>query len=141
MKRCSQANIAFSLQWVCGTVLAASTSAASPGASTTVDLVKTALGLAIVLAAIFACAWLARRVRDGAPSTRALVRVISQVILGSKQRLALVEVGENWILVGVTPAQISVLHVLPKEVAPDVIGARNQSSFAQIFQRSRARQE
>ncbi len=48
----------------------------------------------------------------------ALLRVISGVSLGPRERVVIVESGETWLILGVTASQISKLHELPRQTQP-----------------------
>lgn len=45
----------------------------------------------------------------------ALLRVISGVSLGPRERVVIVETGETWLILGVTAGQINKLHELPRQ--------------------------
>ncbi len=82
------------------------------------SLTEVTLALAVVLAAIFALAWLARRVRGVAGSASAL-GVLAEVRLGPKERAVLVKVGSEQLLLGVAPGRVATLHVLAQPIAID----------------------
>jgi flagellar protein FliO/FliZ len=69
--------------------------------------------LALVLAAIFAFAAIARRLRGVSRSGGVVIRVVAEVQLGPKERAVLLEAGGTRLLVGVAPGRVSTLHVLP----------------------------
>lgn len=48
----------------------------------------------------------------------ALLRIISAVSLGPRERVVIVETGETWLILGVTAGQISKLHELPCQTPP-----------------------
>ncbi|MBV8464896.1 MAG: flagellar biosynthetic protein FliO [Burkholderiales bacterium] len=75
--------------------------------------------LIIVLGAIFACAWLLRRIGPGQTGGSAQMRVISGVMVGAKERVVIVEVRDTWLVLGVTPAEVSTLHTMPKPADAD----------------------
>ena len=77
------------------------------------QLIRTLLGLAVVLLLLFALAWAARRwslpglvARSNGDEADAL-KVVAQVSLGMKERLVLVEVDGKRVLLGVVPGRIS----------------------------------
>ena len=72
------------------------------------------VALGLVLAAIAAFAWFLRRISPGAMGGRGWVRVVGGVMVGPKERVVLVEVGETWLLLGVAASSVNVLHTLPK---------------------------
>jgi len=81
-------------------------------------LLRMALGLILVIALILACAWLARR-SGMLPSQRhPLLRQIDHLSLGARAGVAVIEVQDTWLIVGVTPGQITTLHTLPAGTLP-----------------------
>jgi len=90
--------------------------AAPPGVA---SLGQVTLSLALVLAVIFAAAWVVRKSRAfGKPASGAL-DVIANLPLGQKERAVLIRVGTTQILLGVAPGRVSTLHVLTTPVTPD----------------------
>lgn len=89
--------------------------AGSPTPSVFEGLGQVTLALAAVLVAIFALAWLLRRVRAVAGRADALA-VLAEVRVGPKERAVLIKVGGSQLLVGVAPGQVSTLHVLEQPV-------------------------
>ena len=91
---------------------AAKTVASSPAAG----LTQVTLSLMLVLAAVFAAAWLVRRLRNfGRPGAGA-INIIADVALGTKERAVLIQVGAQQLLLGVAPGQVNTLHVLAEPV-------------------------
>jgi len=96
--------------------------AAGPGVPAPVGtggVASVTLALLVVLAAIFALAWLARRVRGFGNRVGNAIEVLADVPLGPKERAVLIKLGAEQILVGVAPGRVSALHVLrePVEIA------------------------
>lgn len=58
------------------------------------------------------------------------MKVISGISVGTRERILLVEVGDTWLVVGVTASQIRTLHTLPKDSAPDLAEAQAKPAFA-----------
>ena len=71
-----------------------------------------AFALIVVLGAIFAIAWLLRRMRIVGSRVGGAIDVLANVQLGQKERAVLLKVGSTQILVGVAPGQVNTLHVL-----------------------------
>ncbi|KWB34855.1 flagellar biosynthesis protein FliO [Burkholderia cepacia] len=76
-------------------------------------VLQTLVGLAVVIGLVFACAWLARRfgfqhVRRGGP-----LKVVSSVAVGAKESATIVEIGDTWLVLGVAPGNVRLLHALP----------------------------
>ncbi|WP_175794676.1 flagellar biosynthetic protein FliO [Burkholderia ambifaria] len=83
-------------------------------------VLQTLVGLAVVIGLVFGCAWLARRfgfqpARRGGP-----LKVVSSVGLGAKESATIVEIGDTWLVLGVAPGNVRLLHTLPagSAVAP-----------------------
>lgn len=77
-------------------------------------LLQALLALAVVLAALYAFLWLLRRFSPGQLGTQGIVRVVGGVMLGTRERLVVVEVGDQWLLLGVAAGQVSHLHTMPR---------------------------
>jgi flagellar biosynthesis protein FliP len=77
------------------------------------SIVQTVVGLAFVIALVFGCAWLARRFGLQPSRKTGLVRVVGGVSLGQKERIAVVEIGQTWLVVGAAPGSVRTLHVMP----------------------------
>ena len=83
------------------------------------QLVQVLGSLGVVLALVLALAWLARRLsRSRTAQTRGL-RLIGGISLGAKERIVLVQVGDQQLLVGVAPGCLQTLHVLPQPLTED----------------------
>ncbi len=84
------------------------------------SLGQVTLALALVLAAIFAAAWLLRRMRGFGKPSGATLDVLANLPVGPKERALLIRVGSTQILIGVAPGRVTTLHVLtePVDTAP-----------------------
>ena len=108
---------------VLGTAHAASGAAASPAIagnapaiSSGASLAQAGLGLFAVIALILGMAWLARRVglvRHG--TGNASIKVVNSLALSTRQKVVTVEVGDTWLVLGVSPNEIRPLHTLPAQ--------------------------
>ena len=75
------------------------------------------LGLLLVIGLIFVLAWLLRRVQQHSGMRgNGLIRLLASQAIGPRERLLLVQVGNEQVLLGLTPGQISPLHVLKEPV-------------------------
>ncbi|MGQ8918186.1 flagellar biosynthetic protein FliO [Pseudomonas lundensis] len=94
------------------------TTAAAPvvGSGIGGQLTQLVLGLLLVLGLIFGLAWLLRRVQHAGPRQGQVIELISSRALGARDRLVLVQVGNEQILLGLTPGRITPLHVLKEPV-------------------------
>lgn len=76
---------------------------------------QTTLGLLFVLALLMALAWVLKRAGfAGRASNNQFYKVLAVSSLGPKEKIALLEVGDTWLLVGMTPGSINTLHSMPK---------------------------
>jgi flagellar protein FliO/FliZ len=75
------------------------------------------VSLAAVLALVGALAWVAKKLRNGNRARGGLIEILSGVSLGTRDKVVLLRVGEEQVLVGVSPAGMRALHVL-REGAP-----------------------
>lgn len=97
---------------------ATSTAVAAPAmGSVSGQLTQLVLGLLLVIGLIFFLAWLLRRVQQAGPAGKGqVIELIGSRALGPRDRLVLVQVGNEQILLGLTPGTITPLHVLKEPV-------------------------
>ncbi len=94
------------------------------------QLSKLLLGLLLVIGLIFLLAWLLRRVQQLNPRGTQVIKLISSQALGPRERLVLVQVGGEQILIGLSGGRITPLHVMKEPVhLPDAEPANPE--FAQ----------
>lgn len=73
--------------------------------------------LLLVLAMLFAAAWLLKRLqRVQQPAQGAAIQIVSQLQLGMKERVMLLRVGDQNLLIGCTPGNLRSLHVWSGEL-------------------------
>jgi flagellar protein FliO/FliZ len=97
----------------------AAIAAAAPAVSSGVagQVTQLVLGLLLVLGLIFFLAWLLRRVQQAGPAGKGqVIELIGSRALGPRDRLVLVQVGNEQILLGLSPGTITALHVLKEPV-------------------------
>ncbi|MCY1287152.1 flagellar biosynthetic protein FliO [compost metagenome] len=95
---------------------AAAPSAAPAGSGMAAQLGQLAIGLLLVLGLIFVLAWLLRRVQQLGPRGGQVIKLVASQALGPRDRLVLVEVGGEQILLGISAGRIAPLHVLKDPV-------------------------
>jgi flagellar protein FliO/FliZ len=83
----------------------AAAEAVAPG-----QALQVVLGLALVLALIVAAAWLTRRLQAFRPQGRGQIRIVEGLAIGAREKLLLVEVGDERVLLGLCPGRIATLH-------------------------------
>jgi flagellar protein FliO/FliZ len=89
-------------------------------ASAAGGLAQVTFSLLLVLAAIFAAAWFVKRLRGAGQRGGNVLHVVADLSLGPKERAVLIQVGQQQVLVGVAPGQVTTLHVLAEPVASNV---------------------
>ncbi len=95
----------------------AAVAAPAVGSSVAGQLTQLVLGLLLVLGLIFFLAWLLRRVQQVGPAGKGqVIELIGSRALGPRDRLVLVQVGNEQVLLGLTPGTITALHVLKEPV-------------------------
>ena len=100
------------------TALAASAAvAATPGASGA-GVVQMLLGLVLVLLLVGGGAWLLKRLALVPGAGTGLIRVLAAASVGQRERVVLVQVADTWLLLGVAPGRVNMLHSLAKSEDP-----------------------
>ncbi|ATE76428.1 MULTISPECIES: flagellar biosynthetic protein FliO [Pseudomonas] len=115
-------------------VTTAATAAAAPAVSSGVagQLTQLVFGLLLVLGLIFFLAWLLRRVQQAGPAGKGqVIELIGSRALGPRDRLMLVQVGNEQILLGLSPGTITALHVLKEPVQVPSATEKATPEFAQ----------
>src|SRR5690554_5259776 len=109
------------LSGVCLPLAAAPAAPVEAGMSTGLagQMLQLGLGLLVVVGLIFLLGYVMRRVGPLAPQGGQHIRLISSYPMGPRDRLALVEVGGQQLLLGISPGRITTLHVLEEPVTDD----------------------
>jgi len=82
-------------------------------------VLQTLIALIVVIGLVFGCAWLARRLGLQPGSQRGgLVKTIGGASLGGKERVAVVEIGDRWLVLGAAPGNVRLLCEMPAGSAP-----------------------
>jgi len=87
-------------------------------------LLQVVAALVVTLGLVFACAFAVRRFGGIGVRSGQLIQVLSAAPIGSRERIVLIKVHDRQMLVGVTTASITPLHVFDAS-APDVPVATN----------------
>ncbi|WP_349745577.1 flagellar biosynthetic protein FliO [Pseudomonas frederiksbergensis] len=96
------------------------------------QLTQLVFGLLLVLGLIFLLAWLLRRVQQAGPAGKGqVIELIGSRALGPRDRLMLVQVGNEQILLGLSPGTITALHVLKEPVQVPSTTEKATPEFAQ----------
>lgn len=92
----------------------AAESAAPSSPSSIGAMFQVFLALGLVVLAIFGAGWLLRRFGPAQMAQGGAMRVLGGVMVGPRERLVLVEVGETWLIVGVAQGNVSAVHSMPR---------------------------
>lgn len=110
-----------------------STSGVLESSNVSGQLLQLVLGLLLVIALIFFLAWLVRRIQQTLPvsGSQQVISLLASQALGPRDRLLLVQVGKEQILLGLTPGTIVPLHVLQEPVEISKPEGSLSTAFAQ----------
>ncbi|WP_036169452.1 flagellar biosynthetic protein FliO [Massilia sp. 9096] len=86
-----------------------------PSGSPTGSLLQTLFAMIVVLAALGALAWFLKRYGPKASGANANVKIVGSLNLGGRERLLVVEVGNQWIVVGASPGRVNGLATMPRQ--------------------------
>lgn len=82
-------------------------------------MLQTGFGLLMVFGMLFLAAYLLRKFGSGrAFGMKGPLRVVGGLMISTRERIVVVEVGDVWLVVGVGPGQIRTLHTMPKGETP-----------------------
>lgn len=104
--------------------------------STSKDALGVSLGLIVILAMIFSLAWFMKKMGYSNVTGQGQLKIIASLNLGQKEKIALIQVGKQQLLVGMTATQINTLHVLDELLDETDIkqsGSTGNSAFASKF--------
>lgn len=118
--------------------------AAESASSAGIGMFKVLLGLGLVLAVLAGFAWLMKKMGMHQYSANAVAKVVGGVSVGQRERLVVVEVANRWLVVGVTPNQITQIANLDPvlqaiDTAPSGAGSQAhgaQQAFGQWLQKA-----
>lgn len=103
--------------------MAQAASPEAPGVSGAAIL-QMLFGLVLIVGLLFFGAYALRKLNGGrAFGQSGPLRVVGGLMIGPRERIVMIEVGESWIVVGIVPGQIKTLHTLPKGELPLSPGA------------------
>ncbi|RBA25793.1 flagellar biosynthetic protein FliO [Herminiimonas fonticola] len=123
---------------------AASTAAttSTSATSTAGNLMQVTLGLLVVLGLMAAAAWVLRRFNTAKGNNAAQIKIIGGVSVGNRERVMVVEIADQWIVVGVAPGRVNALATMAKQettIVTDAAPSKNFSSWlAQTIEKRNA---
>ncbi|MBK1721308.1 flagellar biosynthetic protein FliO [Thiocystis violacea] len=106
------------LAWILAAEAQAAASAESSGQLAAGYLAQLLGSLVLVILVILMLAWLLRRLPavQGQGQGQALIQILAVRSIGARERLMLVQVGEEQVLIGVAPTGVRTLHRLSTPV-------------------------
>jgi flagellar protein FliO/FliZ len=119
-----------------GLWLAAPVAHAQAAATPAAGIGQMLFGLAAVIGLVFALAWLARRLGMPGETQSPLLRRIAALPVGARERVLIVEAGDQWLVLGVTAHNIQTLHTLPKGETPAVPALRLPGGFGALLKKA-----
>ncbi|MDB5803649.1 MAG: flagellar biosynthetic protein FliO [Betaproteobacteria bacterium] len=114
---------AFALLPLCG--LAQAAEPGSPG-----SMLQVLPGLGLVLGLIAVCAWIAKRIGPGRIAGGQAIKFVASQSVGSRERVVIVEVNQQWLVLGVAPGRVSTLSQMDKPAAPAEAPIASANQFA-----------
>lgn len=93
--------------------------------SASTGLLQIFLALAFVIALMLLLAWLFKRVGPINNSNKLPVNIIGGISIGNRERVMVIEVAGQWLVLGVTAQQINTLATMPKQELPAIESATN----------------
>ena len=95
-----------------------------------------------MLAVLVGAAWLLKRYGPKSITGGTAVRLVGALNVGARERILVVEVGEQWIVVGASPGRMNALATMPRqdagddmEPAPSLPGANFAEWFKQTIEK------
>ncbi len=102
---------------------AAAAQTPAAGTSSAGSVLQVLFGLVAVLGLMAGAAWMLKRFTNKRAGSSGAVRIVGGVSVGSRERVLVLEVGEQWIVVGVGAGRVNALSTMPRQVdnalAPD----------------------
>lgn len=94
------------------------------------NLLQMILGLIAVLMLIVGLAWVMRRMGGVTGAAAGSLRILGGLSIGTRERIVLVQVGEQQLLLGVAPGRVQTLHVLEHPIQPVEQNKSGKGAFA-----------
>ena len=118
------------LQITLGLALSGAVHASPASGTAEIEIVSFVGSLFVVVVSILAFGWLYSRLRPGLGGGSDAIRVVAARPLGPRERLLVVEVSGEQILVGVSQGSMQTLHTLSQPIEERRPIARSEGSFA-----------
>ncbi|KQV54242.1 MULTISPECIES: flagellar biosynthetic protein FliO [unclassified Duganella] len=104
------------------------------------SLLQTILSLGFVIALLVGLAWLLKRFGPKHITGGSKVKLVGALSVGARERILVVEVGEQWIVVGASPGRMNALATMPRQDSGEAELAGAQAApganFAEWFKQT-----
>lgn len=107
-------------------------------ANPVIAIIKMSVALVVVLVMLWAFATLLKRFQSPALQAKSGLKLISTYSLGQREKLVVMQVGEEQLLLGVSSSSISTLHVLPTPL--NIQGNGDAGSFKKTLNAAMSRE-
>ncbi|WP_338765830.1 flagellar biosynthetic protein FliO [Massilia sp. METH4] len=97
------------------------------------SLLQTVVSLALVLAILLGLAWALKRFGPRTVTGGNTVKLVGALSVGARERILVVEVGGQWIVVGASPGRMNALATMPRQEADPADLARQHALPATNF--------
>jgi flagellar biosynthetic protein FliO len=102
-------------------------------------VVQIFISFLVVIGFILLMAWLLRRTGRLGHGDGQIIKIVSSISLGMREKIMVVEVGTEHIVIGVAPGQIRTLHILEGEMEAkrklDVKDNSDRRGFRQLIEK------
>jgi flagellar protein FliO/FliZ len=116
---------------ICVLFVSGNVCAAEQSTNVALDLFKVLFGLIVVLGLMAGSAWMLKRFGLAKTSGGSTIKVVGGVSVGNRERVLVLEVADQWIVVGVAPGRVSSIANLPRqEQIPLPTNAPASNNFA-----------
>lgn len=93
------------------------------------SLLQVVFGLLVVLGLLAGALWFLKRLGGGRFAPGSVVKIVGGVSVGNRERVMVVEVADQWIVIGVAPGQVNTLATLPRQEQPAAQPATGVPNF------------
>lgn len=101
------------------------------------SLLQVLFGLVVVLALMAGAAWTLKRMGVAGMAGNSVARVVGGVSVGNRERVVVVEVADQWIVVGIAPGRVSALSTMPRQqIAAAQTTTPDAANFASWLKRT-----
>jgi len=97
------------------------------------NLLRVLMGLIVVLGLMAAAAWTLKRFGAAKSAGGTVVRIVGGVSVGNRERVLVVEVADQWIVVGVAPGRVNALATMARSETNPTGSASTDASPARNF--------